>query len=362
MEKRKLTTYIISGVIALIVIVLSLVWVTVFSLPSNELEEVTVTEPTEPDESDVAIIEDKKESLMDGTEIDIDKEEQVIAVIVENHTEARRQQSGLSDASMVIEAETEGGITRFLAFYPYQNTKKVGPVRSARPYHVRWAEMFDSALAHAGGSEMGLSAIYNSGHVFDLDGLALEGGTKYFTRDYVYYAPHNLFTNLAELRELMDERDLEKTLEDAVFKFGISTDNQSGSQIPEIAETIRIYYPFPQYHVKYDYNSENNVYERSQGGAVHIDNNNGEQIAPNNVVIMITNYYPTDEEGRLYMKTEGTGDMYLFRNGKVYPGTWERQTKSDVLKFYDENGEELVFEKGSIWISAVNYTGGLQWE
>lgn len=361
MDKKQLTTYIVAGVLAVIAVIMIIVWVIVFKLPPEPKEEV-INEDDKTEETDIAVLEDYKESLIDGTEIDSDIEEQVVAVIVENHTDARRQQAGLSDASLVIEAEAEGGITRFLAFYPYQNIDKVGPVRSARPYYVRWAEMFNSALAHAGGSDMGLNAIYTSGRVFDLDGLALEGGTKYFVRDYVYYAPHNLFANLAELRELMEERGWEKSLEDQMFEFGSSLDNQNGAGDTEIADTIRIYYPFPQYHVKYDYDSENNVYERSQGGAVMIDKNNGEQIAPSNVVVMITNYYPTDEEGRLYMKTEGTGDMYLFRNGKVYPGTWERYTNGDLLKFYGDDGEELIFEKGSTWISVVNYSGGLQWE
>jgi hypothetical protein len=361
MDKRKLTTYIVAGAVALIVIILSIVWFTVFSLPAEKpIDEGNNADLSE--KTDMRDVEDKKESLLDGTEINIDTEEQVVAVIIENHTDARRQQSGLSEASLVIEAEAEGGITRFIAFFPYQNIEKVGPVRSARPYYVRWAEMFNSAIAHAGGSDLGLSAIYNSGRVMDLDGLALEGGTKYFTRDYVYYAPHNLFTNLIELRELMVERGWEKPLKNAVFKYGSSLDNQNGAEDPELADTIRIYYPFPQYHVKYDYDSENNVYKRSQGGNVHIDSNTGEQIAPSNVVIMITNYYPTDDEGRLYMKTEGTGDMYLFRNGKVYPGTWEKLTNSDILKFYGPDDKELFFEKGRTWISVVNYSGGLQWE
>jgi len=359
MDKQKLTSYIIAGIVALVVIVLSIVWLTVFSLPAQKVEE-EVIEDEKAQETDLAVIEGGHESLIDG--LQIDEDEQMISVIAENHTDARRQQSGLSEASLVIEAETEGGITRFLAFYPYQDIEKVGPVRSARPYYVRWAEMFDSAFAHAGGSDLGLSTIYSSGHVLDFDGLALEGGTKYFTRDFLYYAPHNLFTNLAELRELMEDRGWEKILEDEFFKFGSSLDNQNGIDDPELADTVRIYYPFPQYHVKYEYDPEENVYERSQGGSVHVDKNNGDQIAPSNVVILITNYYPTDEEGRLYMKTEGKGDMYLFRNGKVYPGTWKRFAVGDDLKFFGEDDEELVFEKGPTWISVVNYSGGLQWE
>jgi len=356
MERKRLNLILYSAAALLVIIVLA-VWFTAFSLPAEPVQEENEVD-VEETESDLPKIESSNESLFDGQEIKANKERS-LAVIIENHTEARRQQAGLSEASLVFEAEAEGGITRFLAFYPYQNTEKVGPVRSARPYTVRWAEMFDSAFAHAGGSEMGFNTIYNSGRILDLDGLALEGGQKYFTRDYLYYAPHNLFTNLAELRELAEDKGWDREISDPVFEFGSSLDNDEDA---DLADTIRIYYPWPQYYVRYEYDSENSVYKRYQAGEAHIDKNTGDQITPSNVIVMITNYYPTDEEGRLYMKTEGQGDMYLFRNGKVFPGTWERYTTSDVLKFYGEDGKELVFEKGPTWISVVNQTAGMQWE
>jgi hypothetical protein len=219
-------------------------------------------------------------------------------------------------------------------------------------------------LAHAGGSDTGLSAIYSSGNILDLDGLSLEGGLKYFIRDYDYFAPHNLFANISELRDLVDEIGWDKPLSstDPFFLFGPVEANSSPSMDDEEAFTIHIYYPFPEYFVRYDYNELSQLYERFQAGEPHIDNGNGKQIMASNVVVLITNYYSTDEVGRLYMKTEGQGDMYLFRDGKVFPGTWERITTLDKYKFYDQNGNELAFAPGKTWISVVNYQGGLQWE
>lgn len=358
MEKKRLKL-ILYGAAALLVIIILAIWFIAFSLPPEPVDNTEENDQISEDTGDnLPEIEAANESLFDGLPID-QNPEHPLAVIIENHTDARRQQSGLGEASLVFEAEAEGGITRFLAIFPYQNLERVGPVRSARPYTVRWSEMFNSAFAHAGASNLGFSTIYNSGKILDLDGLALEGGLKYFTRDYVYYAPHNLFANLEELRELAETRGWDGKFTDEIFKFGASLENGEDA---DLADTLRIYYPWPQYYVRYEYDPEESVYKRYQAGEEHIDSNTGDQIAPSNVVVMITNYYPTDEEGRLYMKTEGQGDMYLFRNGKVFPGTWERYTTSDVLKFYGPDGEELVFEKGPTWISVVNYDGGLQWE
>src|SRR3989344_1632572 len=58
-----------------------------------------------------------------------------IAVMIENHPEARPQ-SGLSFADVVYEAVAEGGITRFMGVFYCQDAGIVGPVRSARTYYL----------------------------------------------------------------------------------------------------------------------------------------------------------------------------------------------------------------------------------
>lgn len=363
MDKKRLTAIIIVSAAAIILTAALILWIFVFRLPDEKPEVAEQSEDViNETETDLAHLEEKNyESLIDGSDIE-KEEEHMIAVIIENHGDSRRQMHGLFDASLVFEAEAEGGITRFLAFYPYQDTEKVGPVRSARPYFVRWSEMFSTALAHAGASEMGFSAIYSSGRILDLDGLALEGGGKYFTRDYMYYAPHNLYANLGELRELMNDRGWDNPVEEQFVEFGDIDENEFSDSDLESAETVHIYYPYPNYFVKYQYDSESEKYLRYEGGEPHMDHTDDKQIETSNVVVMITNYYPTDEEGRLYMKTEGKGDIYLFRSGKVIPGTWKRTTSSDKYRFYDENDNELKFKEGKTWISVINYQGGLQWE
>jgi len=98
-------------------------------------------------------------SNLDGTTVPADQaNRRPIAVMVENHPDARPQ-SGLSNASVVLEAIAEGGITRFMALLGSQNVEKIGPVRSARPYYVQFASGWKAIYAHAGGSEGGLAAL-----------------------------------------------------------------------------------------------------------------------------------------------------------------------------------------------------------
>ncbi|MBU1446313.1 DUF3048 domain-containing protein [Patescibacteria group bacterium] len=355
-SKNRILLAVLGVLLVVGIVFIVLIWMNAFKLPEQKAIHEKIPAPDEEVKEEEKVLH---VSLIDGDQIEVE-EERMIAVIIENHSDSRPQMEGLADASLVFETEAEGGITRFLAFYPYQTIERVGPVRSARPYFVKWAEQFDAGFAHAGGSDAGLAEIYNSGQLLDLDGLVLEGGDKYFVRDYNYYAPHNLFTNLAELRERMDDLGWDKALKYPFATFGEMRDSAYEEVVS--ANTIHIYYPFPQYFVRYDYDPYTDTYLRYQAGFAHNDHGSGEQIAPSNVIVMTTNYYPIDDAGRLQMQTEGEGDMYFFRNGKVYTGTWQKSSSLGGLKFYDENDEEFLFEVGKTWISVINYQGGLQWE
>ena len=93
-----------------------------------------------------------------------------------------------------------------------------------------------------------------------------------------------------------------------------------------------------------------------------MDHGNNEQITAVNLVVMFTDYYPVDDAGRLSMKTEGEGEMFLFREGKVIAGTWSKIDTQVKLKFYGENGAELLFAPGKTWISVINKRDLVQWE
>ena len=80
-----------------------------------------------------------------------------LAVMIENHPEARPQ-SGLSEADVVFEAIAEGGVTRFMGMF-YCEVQRfdttLAPIRSARSYFVDWASGFNRPLyVHVGGANL----------------------------------------------------------------------------------------------------------------------------------------------------------------------------------------------------------------
>ena len=118
---------------------------------------------------------------------------QVFAVMVENSAEAWPL-SGLDQAFLVIEAPVEAKIPRLEGFYylGQKEVEKIGPVRSARPYYVDWAEEFGALYAHVGGSPAALKQITASNDLFDLN--EFWHGPN-FWREAFRFIPHNVYTS-----------------------------------------------------------------------------------------------------------------------------------------------------------------------
>jgi len=49
----------------------------------------------------------------------------------------------------------------------------------------------------------------------------------------------------------------------------------------------------------------------------------------------------------------GSDDVIIFKNGKAIKGTWEKLTEEDMMRFYDDKGDEVSLVSGKIWISIL---------
>jgi len=266
----------------------------------------------------------------------------VTGVMIENSTDARPQ-SGLSQASVVFEAIAEGGITRFLALYQDQLPDNVGPIRSARPYYLQWLQGFDAPIAHVGGSPEALADI-KSWNIKDLDQF-YNGGS--YHRITSRAAPHNVYTSLATLNQLEQSK-------------GFTTSNFTGfarkADAPAKAPTttsidlaISSYY----YNVHYDYNAATNSYNRSEGGAAHIDANTNAQISPKVVIAMVIPYNLEADDKHSQYGIVGNGQAYIFQDGGVTVGSWSKTAPTAQITFSDSSGKPVKLNAGQTWLSAV---------
>lgn len=111
-----------------------------------------------------------------------------LIIQVEN-LDAARPQSGLNGADLVYEYETEGGISRFSAFFFKPPATAVGPVRSARLATIKLLRIYEATLLYSGASNY-VSAILSRMRAYN-ETSARGALFRISSR----FAPHNLFSD-----------------------------------------------------------------------------------------------------------------------------------------------------------------------
>lgn len=290
-----------------------------------------------------------------------------LAVMIENHTEARPQ-SGLTSADIVYEVVAEGGITRLMALY-YCNLSdiQVGPVRSARTYYLDWVSEYDALYAHVGGA--------NTPGPADALGQILKYGVKtlnqfsigfpVYWRDYQRLGhpvatEHTMYSTTQKLWEVGEKRgwvatDSAGVTWDKNFVLWKFKDDNGGGNVSEI--TVDFWNNQPSYKVVWNYDSSINSYKRKNGDSEHMDLNNNKQIEAKNIIVQFqresnaNDGYPGNVH--LIYGTIGTGKALIFQDGNVLEGKWTKGSRTSRTKFTDSRGKEIEFNRGQIWIQTV---------
>ncbi len=268
-----------------------------------------------------------------------------IAVMIENHPDSRPQ-SGLSQADIVYEALAEGGITRQMGIFQSQKVDSIGPVRSARPYYIDWAEELGAIYVHVGGSSdaleelrAGVPGVANVDQYFNGD---------YFKRITTRSAPHNVYTSTDKLLALVKDQGIKnsRNYQDYLFK------DPAVPSTP-VASTINIDFSLPAFAVKWTYDSKTNNYKRYVAGVAVVDAGNNKNILAKNVVVQKVKVTPVPGDPKLtvIIDTKSGGEAVIFQDGKEIKGTWK--VVNGRTKYFDNVGQEIRFLRGQIWIEMV---------
>ncbi len=321
----------------------------IINIVSSYFSEKTIVQY--PDNKSVEVQEDCNDCTrrsLDGEYVESDNANLFpFAVIIDNHPDARPSY-GLSKANLVIEAEAEGGITRYFAvFAGDQDIEKIGPVRSIRSYFVDWAEEFSALLVHCGGSPKALVRIIKE-DVYDLNEFYNE---KLFWRDDNISAPHNIFTSSELLRDYLSAKKLlgGKYLSWKFF------DNFSDIEVvyPEINIDYYSSVLEDDFVVSWKYDTMNSNYIRHLGGSIHKDGNEDE-VRVSNIIIQYVEKKVVDEKLRLSLQTIGSGKAVVCYLGNCQKVTWKKVSKTSRTRFYDTVDNEIKFATGNIWIEVVD--------
>lgn len=285
-------------------------------------------------------------SPIDGTKIDKEaKMRRPLAIMVENSYMVRPQE-GLGQAEIVFEGLSEAGITRFVAIFSHREAEKIGPVRSARNHFVAIARGFDAIYAHCGGSIFALDLIQKWG-VTDFDQMTHPDS---YWRVSDRARPHNLFTSTARIRADAKTAGISTFLEPDGFlhKDDLALEDRVATQ------NIGIEFSTAPYRVEFKYDRNTNQYLRYNGGKPHLDKVSGNQLSPKNVIIVVADTTPiVGGSGCLDVNLTGRNRAITFLDGKTIDGYWQKPAPASQIKFHDQNGAEIEFNRGQIWVEIV---------
>ena len=309
-----------------------------------------------------------------------------------NGLDGARPQVGLTTAGVIFEAIAEAGITRFAAIYQNPTQAVIGPIRSLRIYYLDWDTPFDCTIVHAGGAQNAIDAVR-------------AGGYRDLTENYNYMYRgtagarlwNNLFTTATELKQFNadygynsseikgfprmnpEEAKIERVNKLASDKLVITEASEKNtSELVAEADNISLSFgSFPAFNVNYTYNADSNTYFRSYGdGVAHEvyecpNDNLGEvnpesacqltQMNPSVVIAMVVQERRAPDNYYEAITTIGSGNVYIFQNGAVYTGTWNKSSREEQIKFSDSDGNEIRLVPGQTIISAVPNYGNVEY-
>jgi len=281
-----------------------------------------------------------------------------IAIKVSNSPEVRPQ-SGLNSADLVFEHFAEGNITRFTTVFYGKEPEQVGSVRSGRLIDLEIPAMYGALFGYSGSSAGVKERIRNS----DLFPTYIAAPDFGVGQPYFYRVPqegkafeHTLFTDPAVLRQLANEREINKRPEFPRLMTFSETPLEGGVPI----NYFEIDYQ-SSCKAGWTYDAASGRWQRSTAGVKQTDYLTGETLTAANVVIVYANHIETDiledtwggGHQSIQVQVWGTGPALVFRDGVMQNGYWERIERNHMLTFWVSEGHPIPLKSGNTWLQMV---------
>lgn len=307
-----------------------------------------------------------------------------VAIVVDNISNAYKNQKGLYQADILYEALVAPGITRYVAIIEdYESVKDICNVRSGRDYHIDIAQGHNAILVCHGGSitnnynfyQLVISRLGSRYAFVDTKDEYVtgteEGGKKYGTIQNYKSRSDLLFdtvVNGSALKIMVTGKSSRFAKSGAGytgapngFKFG--TSSASSSSIS--AKTVKVQFTMDNNtstkDVTFTYDSTSDKYIRSQLPKEGT-NISGEELSFTNVVFLgveVTQGKGTEEDPRMALiDVTGSGKGYYCYGGKMVAIRWSK-TANGALRLMTENGTELTLSAGNTYIGYLekDYVG-----
>ncbi len=277
-------------------------------------------------------------------------ERRPVAIMINNISAALPQQQ-IAGADVLYECEVEGGLTRLLGIYnEYEALTAIGSVRSVREYFIDFAANHNAILVHAGGSDEAYRNLKER-NIANIDGVNGGAVTGYFYRD-----PNRLATMRAEHTLVIDGKRLNEAIAYRGFRTTYASSFSSPLRFAGPEQTLSLANGekalsfttvFGSHRTSFAYDETLGAYLRFQNGQKHIDGVTGEQLAFENVIVLICPYqYTGDEKKHITVSDVGSGDGYYMTGGKYVPIRWSKSYGDKAITLSYPSGREVVLNPG----------------
>lgn len=315
------------------------------------------------------VVDGKIQSYLTGEWTDVKMaDRRPIAVMIPNNRPAMPQY-GLSKAGIIYEAPVEGRITRLMAvFEDFDDLERIGPVRSSRDYFVYVAMGYEAIYCNWGLAKPYVEELINRPNYYNIsasvDGIHNPADEAFGRVSRPGYAKE--FTGYLKI--------------DGVFKAAQRLEydwNYDNAYVPPFLfaadgvyadyadyDRATLIYPggkvgnnaggYGAYHPYFEYDEEERLYYRYQDDKRQMDEYNDKQLAVSNVIFQYCHGEVRDAHDYLAFGVHGEGDALVFTGGKVIKGRWMRYDGDFTpAKFFDEEGNEIIFNQGKTWICNI---------
>lgn len=285
-------------------------------------------------------------------------ERRPLLIKVENLPRSHRPQFGLSAADIVYEYYTEEGSTRMAAVFLGQDAAIVGPIRSARFFDDQLIRMFKAVFAFGSADYRVRSRLYGANYN---NRLIIESAKCPPMCRYEPNGSNLLVADTAALTELMNARKIPNGRQDLngmAFQLRVPEGGQNGF-VANTRYSAAIY-------ERWDYDVTTGKYFRfadaaedygngaNEQYAPALDRNTGLQLSADNVVILFAPHsYFLQTPEMIEINLVGSGDAYIFRDGKMFKVLWQRANRDALLTLTNPDGSFFPFKPGNTWFQVM---------
>lgn len=306
-----------------------------------------------------------------------------IVVKVENLPREHRPQSGLSLADVVYEYYTEEGSTRFAAVYYGQDAERVGPIRSGRFFDINVVQMYKAVFVFGSAYVDIWNKFVNSDFA---NRLLLE--TDLSCPAICRYQPNSdniLVANTVEMNAYLKTKSIDngrQNLDGMYFNALTPVEGKPAAQVfVRFSGAIYNRWDYDPASGRYLRFAEtkNDINRVDEAYAQLTDKLTGKPVAADNLVaICVPHQYvkktvdgeiidilpsPTSGmvvscDGKQY--AGGTGPAFVARDGLIYPVTWKREKKTDLITLIGADGQPFPYKPGRTWFEVIGASSNVK--